>query len=117
MLRMVEPSHRLEALSFAARTRNDLIDLWAPSDHVEASGNALGRERARELLAYMKANDAPFLLGHVVARIVERGGFGALEVGFFHGIAAAALAGTEAVAPRSARSPNLRLIGGGPDAA
>jgi hypothetical protein len=42
-----------------------------------------GRARAMELIAYMRDQDAPTLLGHVVDAIMRAGTYGAAEIGFF----------------------------------
>lgn len=60
-------------------------DLW-PDTPSEGWGqdNAVGRERANDLLAVMRRTDNPALLGHVVEAIGKRGVYAGIETGFFH---------------------------------
>lgn len=84
----------LDQLSFCQR-RGRKIDMWIDGKATGCSyaeGNAIGRARADELLQYMSARAAPMVLGHVVARIAEKGAYGAVEIGFFNQLAVAAIA-------------------------
>lgn len=82
--------HKLIALPFAVATPTH-VNLWPAAagpvdDHI--SQGREGRDRAAQAIDYMQANDAPMLLGHVMNAISKQGHWGALEVGFCHGIAA-----------------------------
>ena len=87
--------HSLATLSFAEVSRGrGKICLWKVSNsNCSAEGNAEGRERADELLAYMAAEDLPFLLGHVMQAIAQSGSWGPMETGFCQRVAEYALAG------------------------
>ena len=54
---------------------------------------AAGRAAATELLQAMTFHDAPFALGYVLQRMVERGVWGGCEVGFAHKVAECACVG------------------------
>lgn len=49
--------------------------------------NSVGRREAIEVVELIRAEDIPFVLGHRVKIMIERGEFGGREVGFFHYIA------------------------------
>lgn len=74
-------------LSFASKP-----DMWAIvptgdySDDCEA-----GAAAAIELQDFMRDQDAPFMLGHVLRSMVEKGRWSGVEVGFAQAMAAAAL--------------------------
>ncbi|MBH0113207.1 hypothetical protein I5E68_09640 [Novosphingobium sp. YJ-S2-02] len=46
-------------------------------------GNCRGRDLAASTIASMREDFAPHMLGQVVRKIIERGEYGAEEVGFF----------------------------------
>jgi hypothetical protein len=52
-----------------------------------AEENALGRLQAKELIDRIKGEQAPILLGSTIKTMIERGVYGAVEVGFLHAIA------------------------------
>jgi hypothetical protein len=61
----------------------DQTELWPESPAMGWSqANALGRERAEDLLETMRRTDAPNLLGHVVEAMVKRGVYDGVAVGF-----------------------------------
>lgn len=49
--------------------------------------NAIGRLQAKELIDRIKGEQSPILLGSTIKTMIERGGYGGIEVGFFHAIA------------------------------
>lgn len=64
---------------------------WAPEvTGVYSDDCANGRFYARELVAYMRTNNAPSLLAHVVAAIGDRSHTG-VEIGFFQALSEALL--------------------------
>lgn len=77
--------------SFASRSETG-ISYWLPSETGNwLADNAQGRQYAAELVDLMATYNSPMMLGHVVKAIAERGKHGGVEVGFFHGIAMAAM--------------------------
>lgn len=74
----------LSMLSFVVSS-GPRVDLWPEfrTTGSYADDNAVGRERAEEVVAYMRDNGAPMVVGHIVQAIVARGIYGGLEVGFF----------------------------------
>lgn len=116
----------LGTLSFAAGSTDGKIDLWPETASLgsAAADNALGRDRANELVAYMRDHDAPMVLGFVVQAMIARGRFGPVEIGFHNQVSLHAMArgGSRDVAfdsPTQARTaetivgrqrPNLRLV-------
>lgn len=90
---MSQTTSNLGQLSFCQR-RGSKIDMWIGSKAdgcSYAEGNAIGRARADELLQYMANRGAPMVLGHIVARIAEKGAYGPIEIGFFNQLAVAAI--------------------------
>lgn len=92
-------------------------DLWpvTASAGSYAADNEVGRARADELVAYMRENEAPMVLGHVAAAIAVRGAYGPIEIGFFNQVALSALQGASEGAPivlplPADRTPDLRLV-------
>lgn len=74
-------------LSFASKP-----DMWAivPTGDYSADCEA-GTAAAIELQDFMLAGDAPFMLGHVLRSMVEKGRWSGVEVGFAQTMAQAAL--------------------------
>lgn len=64
--------------------------MWAPSETGKWSDdNRKGAHYASELIDFIKEAPARTpMLGHVVRDMVQRGKFGAVEVGFFHLVSA-----------------------------
>lgn len=106
--------HKLLSLPFAIATPTR-VDLWpaaaGASDDYISQGKE-GRDRATHVIDYMQSNDAPMLLGHVMNAIAMQGHWGALESGFYHGIAVglmgAGMGGGDV--DTTPRIPALRLI-------
>ncbi len=91
---------RIATLSFAS-SRGGALDLWSPADAGSyRQGNDIGRSRADELVQYMRDNQAPMVLGHVVQAIVARGEYGAIEIGFFNQLGLIAMSGGAGKFPR-----------------
>lgn len=86
--------HPLEVLSFYNPSDNDLWNIEPSEDY--ADDCATGRSAAEELLAYVQGAKFPGIFGHVAAAIALKGKRSGVEVGFWHGIASAAMS-----APRS----------------
>lgn len=58
---------------------------------VNSEDNRTGRDLAKKLIEDMRDREAPFLLGHTVKAMIERGRYGAIEIGFFQQISEIAL--------------------------
>ena len=117
----------LRTLSFAAGSPDGKVDLWPETVSLGSADadNALGRDRADELVAYMREHDAPMVLGFVVQAMIERGRFGPVEVGFHNQVSLHAMAcvGSRDIAfgsPAGSRTgeaivagarPHLQLVG------
>jgi hypothetical protein len=81
--------HALESLSFVTAADGPL-NLWPAAIEGDYSMLcAAGRARGVELIDYMRRNEAPMVLGHVVAAMDE---YGPVEIGFFQAIAERAAA-------------------------
>lgn len=87
---------KITTLSFAIGSEGD-VDLWPETESTGSyeSDNNLGRSRAEELVQYMRANQAPMILGHVSKRIVSLGKYGPMEIGFFNHLALLAMRGID----------------------
>jgi hypothetical protein len=73
-------------MPFADMTK-DQIDWWVVTETGDRSAdNDLGREYARLLIRYIRANQTPFLMGYVMKAIAEKGRISGVEIGFFQGI-------------------------------
>lgn len=71
---------------------SDKIDWWVVTETGDYSAdNDLGREYARLLVRYIRANQTPFLMGYVMKAIAEKGRISGVEIGFFQGIGHALL--------------------------
>lgn len=82
------PQRGIATLSFASATGEGGLDAWSPI----ASGDwahdcQQGRHLAVEAVAYMRESGDANLVPAIVRRIVQRGEVGAMEVGFFTGLA------------------------------
>jgi hypothetical protein len=76
--------HALETLSFVTAT-GGALNLWpAATDGSYGDICAAGRALGVELVDYMRQNEAPFVLGHVVDAMT---GYGPIEIGCFQAIA------------------------------
>jgi hypothetical protein len=109
----------LRTLSFAAGSADGKIDLWPDTAGLgsAAADNALGRDRADELVTYMRDHDAPMVLGFVVQAMIARGRFGAIEVGFHNQVSLHAMAGAGSRNVAFESSEQMRsgamIVGGG----
>lgn len=72
-------------LSFTSRRVDGGINLWSPTEVGDdrAEQSRVGREYGRKAADYIRARNNGAMLPGVVRKIVERGSFGGLEVGFF----------------------------------
>jgi hypothetical protein len=104
----------LLSLSFAQQA-GGRIRMWSEAGLTgdPVADSQVGVSRAAELVEYMRVNQAPMVLGHVVRAIIERGEIGAVETGFLHGLSdALAERRQEEVDNRPAGKLRLRLAGG-----
>jgi hypothetical protein len=63
------------------------IDWWVAEETGDwAADNERGREYARLLIRYIRANQTPFLLGYVMKAIAQKGRVSGVEIGFFNGL-------------------------------
>jgi hypothetical protein len=64
-------------------TANENVDLWPLINETSWSrGCEIGRDRADQLLEFMRRHDDPNILLRVSEVIIAKGDFGALNVGF-----------------------------------
>lgn len=90
-------THPLETLPFVSRTKDDRLDFWnPPTPKSWADGNALGRQFAQDLLAVALTEETA--IDTVLRVITIKGHVGAVEVGLFRGLSAAAVAGVSRAA-------------------
>ncbi len=76
-------SHEMAALTFVTRRGDGRLDLWTPERPADyAAGNAMGRDYATEMLAYMATSGDASIFGAVVRAITRSGRYEAVEIGF-----------------------------------
>lgn len=94
-----------ESLTFTTRLPNGTLDMWTPEVPASwAAGNAMGRDYAAELVAFMQATGNPSVFGAVMREITRKGVYEAVETGFT-GYFGVVLAGVDATVKAIAVQP------------
>ena len=75
----------LRELCFTAERPDGGVHLWGPTDGEGGweMQNRVGREYAREAIEFIRSTENAAVLPGIVRRIVDRGTFGEVKVGFF----------------------------------